>query len=41
LILLVNMSANLCVQSRLRDTEGKGYALKVVNDATAAPDEDA
>ena len=35
------MSANLCVESRLRDGEERGCAVIVVNDATAAPGPDA
>jgi nicotinamidase-related amidase len=35
------MSANLCVESHLRDAEEKGYEVIVVNDATAAAGEDA
>ena len=34
------MSANLCVESHLRDAEEKGYEVLVVNDATAAAGED-
>lgn len=40
-ILLAGMSANLCVESHLRDAEEKGYEVIVINDATAAPGEDA
>ncbi len=40
-ILLCGMSANLCVESHLRDAEEKGYEVLVINDATAAPGEDA
>ena len=40
-IVLCGMSANLCVESHLRDAEEKGYEVLVVNDATAAPGEDA
>ena len=40
-IVLCGMSANLCVESRLRDGEERGYAVIVVNDATAAPGPDA
>ena len=40
-ILLAGMSANLCVESHLRDAEEKGYEVIVINDATAAAGEDA
>lgn len=40
-ILLAGMSANLCVESHLRDAEERGYAVLVVNDATAGPGEGA
>ena len=40
-ILLCGMSANLCVESHLRDAEERGYQVTVVNDATAAPGPDA
>ena len=40
-IVLCGMSANLCVESHLRDGEERGYAVIVVNDATAAPGPDA
>jgi nicotinamidase-related amidase len=40
-IILSGMSANLCVESHLRDAEEKGYEVVVVNDATAAAGEDA
>ena len=40
-ILLCGMSANLCVESHLRDAEERGYEVLVINDATAAPGEDA
>lgn len=40
-ILLCGMSANLCVESHLRDGEENGYAVTVVNDATAAAGPDA
>ena len=40
-IVLCGMSANLCVESHLRDAEEKGYEVLVVNDATAAAGEDA
>ena len=40
-VLLCGMSANLCVESHLRDAEEKGYEVVVINDATAAPGEDA
>ncbi len=40
-IILGGMSANLCVESHLRDAEEKGYEVVVVNDATAAAGEDA
>lgn len=40
-ILLCGMSANLCVESHLRDAEERGYEVVVVNDATAGPGEDA
>ena len=40
-ILLAGMSANLCVESHLRDAEEKGYQVIVINDATAAAGEDA
>jgi len=39
--LLAGMSANLCVESHLRDAEEKGYEVIVINDATAAAGEDA
>ena len=39
--LLCGMSANLCVESHLRDGEEKGYQVIVINDATAAAGEDA
>jgi nicotinamidase-related amidase len=35
------MSANLCVESHLRDEEERGFSVIVVNDATAAPGPDA
>ena len=41
MIVLCGMSANLCVESHLRDAEEKGYEVLVVNDATAAAGEDA
>jgi len=40
-ILLCGMSANLCVESHLRDAEERGYEVLVINDATAAAGEDA
>ena len=40
-ILLAGMSANLCVESHLRDAEERGYEVLAINDATAAPGEDA
>ena len=40
-IVLAGMSANLCVESHLRDAEEKGYEVITVNDATAAINEDA
>lgn len=40
-ILLAGMSANLCVESHLRDGEERGYEVIVINDATAAAGEDA
>jgi nicotinamidase-related amidase len=40
-ILLAGMSANLCVESHLRDAEEKGYEVVVIKDATAAAGEDA
>ena len=40
-IYLCGMSANLCVESHLRDAEENGYEVIVINDATAAPGEDA
>ena len=40
-IYLAGMSANLCVESHLRDAEERGYEVVIVNDATAAPGEDA
>ncbi len=40
-IVLAGMSANLCVESHLRDAEEKGYEVIMVNDATAAISEDA
>ena len=40
-ILLCGMSANLCVESHLRDAEERGYEVQVINDATAAAGEDA
>lgn len=36
-IYLCGMSANLCVESHMRDAEEKGYEVIVINDATAAP----
>jgi len=36
-IYLCGMSANLCVESHMRDAEEKGYNVIVINDATAAP----
>ncbi|MCH8272366.1 MAG: cysteine hydrolase [Candidatus Marinimicrobia bacterium] len=36
-IYLCGMSANLCVESHMRDAEEKGYKVIVINDATAAP----
>ncbi len=39
--LLCGMSANLCVESHLRDGEGRGYQVIVINDATAAAGEEA
>ncbi len=33
------MSANLCVESHLRDAEENGYEFIVINDATAGPGE--
>lgn len=36
-IYLCGMSANLCVESHLRDAEERGYKVIVINDATAAP----
>ena len=40
-ILLCGMSANLCVESHLRDAEERGYEVIVINDATAGPGPDA
>lgn len=40
-IVLAGMSANLCVESHLRDAEERGYEVITVNDATAAISEDA
>jgi nicotinamidase-related amidase len=40
-ILLCGMSANLCVESHLRDGEEKGYEVIIINDVTAAAGEDA
>jgi nicotinamidase-related amidase len=40
-ILLAGMSANLCVESHLRDAEERGYAVITIKDATAGPGEDA
>lgn len=40
-VLLCGMSANLCVESHLRDAEERGYEVIVINDATAAPGDDA
>ena len=40
-IKLCGKSANLCVESHLRDAEEKGYEVLVVSDATAAAGEDA
>ena len=37
-IMLCSMSANLCVESHLRDAEERGYCVTVINDATAGPD---
>ena len=36
-IYLCGMSANLCVESHMRDAEEKGYKVIVINDATAGP----
>ena len=36
-IYLCGMSANLCVESHMRDAEERGYKVIVINDATAAP----
>ena len=38
-IYLCGMSANLCVESHLRDAEENGYEVIVINDATAGPGE--
>ncbi len=40
-VLLCGMSANLCVESHLRDAEERGYQVIAINDATAGPGEDA
>ena len=40
-MLLCGMSANLCVESHLRDAEERGSEVTVINDATAAPGPDA
>ena len=40
-MVLAGMSANLCVESHLRDAEERGYEVIVVNDATAAAGPDA
>lgn len=40
-IYLAGMSANLCVESHLRDAEERGYEVVTINDATAAAGEDA
>ncbi|RMF81081.1 MAG: cysteine hydrolase [Chloroflexi bacterium] len=40
-IYLAGMSANLCVESHLRDSEENGYEVIVINDATAAAGDDA
>lgn len=40
-LLLCGMSANLCVESHLRDAEERGFEVTVINDATAAPGPDA
>ena len=40
-IYLCGMSANLCVESHMRDAEEKGYKVIVINDATAAPGDEA
>ena len=40
-IYLCGMSANLCVESHMRDAEEKGYQVIVINDATAAPGDEA
>ncbi len=40
-IILAGMSANLCVESHLRDAEERGYAVITVKDATAGAGEDA
>lgn len=40
-VYLAGMSANLCVESHLRDAEERGYEVIVVNDATAAAGDDA
>lgn len=36
-IYLCGMSANLCMESHMRDAEERGYKVIVINDATAAP----
>ena len=40
-IILVGMSANLCVESHLRDAEENGFEVIVVKDATAGPGREA
>jgi nicotinamidase-related amidase len=40
-IMLCGMSANLCVESHLRDAEERGYGVTVINNATAGPGPDA
>lgn len=39
--MLAGMSANLCVESHLRDTVENGFEVLVVSDATAAAGRDA
>ena len=40
-IILAGMSANLCVESHLRDAEENGFEVIVVKDATAGPGREA
>ena len=40
-VMLCSMSANLCVESHLRDAEEHGYGVTVISDATASLGPDA